>query len=312
MEIDWRGAGFKAAALRERFRLLCSWREKAAPEALPQHDQACEVEYQRAWNEGQALANTFATALRAALARQDALISAVGAGRLPAKKGNQRNRALEQQIAAWRAAIQVCNETLSASSAEVLGGFIDAELDAYPGLLHALKHPPARGLLRWFTPFRLWDALAIVGAILGIFLLWQLRAIYAPKVEVAWSFPSQPGVISSQCTNRSQQEIQFHVPWPEKGRPAESPSIGVTLEVDEGRGFHRYAGGPELWTFGDTPTKGAGPFRIAPTLSGTASVNLARLRTALPGVRQVRAIGVDGSGWWPSYTKGPIQSIPKP
>jgi len=337
----------KAAVLRERFRILWSWREKAAqcavgegsrprlpktcndnqeytydlldgsrgrlPSPTPLLSQAsaqpCESEFQRARNEGQAIANAFAASLRAALARQNAIITAVGDGRLPAKKANRRNRELEPQIAAWRAAIRICNETLSASSAEAVGGYIDAKLEAYPGLLLALEHLPAQGVRRWFTPFRFWDALAIVGAILALFLLWHLRTIYAPKPEATWNFSSRPGVISVQCTNRSPQEIRFYVPWPGKGRALEGPAFGAALEVDEGRGFHIFTGGPELWANGNTPVRSAEAFRIPPTLSAQASVNLTQLRTAVPGVRQVRAVGVDGSGWWTTYVKGPTQGI---
>lgn len=309
MAPEWQGAESQARALREQFRILCSWREKVKPEIHPESAQACEVEYQRKWNEGQALANAFAASLRSALARQDAIITAVGAGRLAAKKGNRRNRELERQIGAWRAAIRICNETLAASSSEAVGGYVDAELDAYPGLLQALEHPPARGLLRWFTPFRFWDALAIAGAILAIFFLWHLRTIYAPKAEAAWDFSSRPDALSIQCTNRSPQEIQFYVPWPEKGRTLGGPAFGVALEVDEGRGFHVITGGPELWASGNTPVRGAEPFRIPSTLTASASVDLTKLRAAVPGVRQVRAVGVDGSGWWTVHIKGPAQSI---
>ncbi len=226
------------------------------------------------------------TELRQHQRAQRKLIESLSSGGVDARKVNEQNRSLTEQIAAGTARVDELRAIVSAESTATLGGAIEVPLEEFPKRLELveLSAMPRRTLSpqeKNFVAGVIMLAL-VLGAVFGL-------AVIRSTVRAEFSVSErelQTGFVRVQCKNSGNRPVAFYAPWPNgrpqapAGAPAPNRSYGVLLFVREAGGGEMRAleGAAGVWKFRGAYLEEGAPVEVLPGVTESIYLDLKRLR----------------------------------
>lgn len=225
------------------------------------------------------------TELRQRERAQRKLVEAVAAGTIEPRKANDRNRALNAEIAEWSARVADLRAIKEAETTESLGGPIVLALEEYPKHIDLGRETK---LAR--QPLSPMERNIVAGLVMFVLVLGTVFGIAALRSTVSMTLAltdrdMDAGYLTIECRNTGNRTIALFAPWPNGQRkaPAETPSprrsFGLLLFVQQAEDTRpRLLESAEgVWRYRGTEIDEGAPVEVAPKSSALIYLDVNRL-----------------------------------
>ncbi|MBI1317697.1 MAG: hypothetical protein GC168_01965 [Candidatus Hydrogenedens sp.] len=292
------------ARLRERLRLLYSWREEArrlsratgkklAPRAY-YAALAREAEYyiRRTRDGEQGHIVNLGHRLREMLAQGETLEQRQHSGRISPSDAEHVRRELDERVERLRNEIGELNAILRAASSEELGGFAQHPIEEYPRRLGVIPEAKPKAVLDW-NRISVISAIAVVAAC--AFILYYTSMPQPSGLSGALNLGADARLYLS-VRNEGEYGWKLHVVPPSGPEELDYVQLLLFARETSDAPFRALPPKPGAWEYENRPIVGRPPISLPPTIEAHFTVDTAQAQALDSKPEAYKVEGRDASG----------------